>query len=181
MIKNDLYRYRIFKTRKALLYYYTNIGVKFIINFRMYQKAKYMKPLYLFNLFHLKNKYGLEISRKATIGEGLFLVHPFNITINEHSILGKNINIHKGVTIGQENRGNRKGSPIIGNEVWIGVNVTIVGNIRIGNNVLIAPNSFVNIDVPDDSIVFGNPCVVKHNENSTLNYINNKYGDSYDK
>ena len=51
----------------------------------------------------------------------------------------------------------RKGTPVIGDEVWIGINSTIVGNVKIGNDVLISPNSFVNCDIPDHSIVFGNP------------------------
>ena len=70
--------------------------------------------------------------------------------------------------------GGRKGVPKIGNNIWIGVNVTIVGNIEIGNNVLIAPNSFVNIDIPDNSIVIGNPCKIIFKENATEDYINNK-------
>ena len=107
-------------------------------------------------------------------GERLYLGPPFNITINPNSIIGKNVNIHKGVTIGMENRGERKGSPIIGDEVWIGVNSTLVGKITIGNNVLIAPNSFVNKDIPSNSVVFGNPCIVKPNVTATEGYINNK-------
>lgn len=126
-------------------------------------------------LFRLhSNKRGLEISSQTLIGEGLFLGHAFNITINGASKLGKNINIHKGVTIGQENRGKRKGVPTIGDNVWIGINATIVGAVSIGSDVLIAPNSYVNCDIPDHSIVFGNPCVIKHRENATENYINNK-------
>lgn len=117
-----------------------------------------------------KLKYGLEIYSKD-IGEGLYLGHAFNITINPNAKIGKNCNIHKGVTIGQENRGKRKGAPQIGDKVWIGVNATIVGKIKIGNNVLIAPNTYINCDIPDDSIVFGNPCIIKHNERATENYI----------
>ena len=78
------------------------------------------------------------------------------------------------MTIGQENRGGRKGTPIIGNEVWIGVNATIVGAIHIGNDVLIAPNTYVNCDIPDHSIVFGNPCIIKPRQCATEGYINNK-------
>lgn len=85
-----------------------------------------------------------------------------------------NCNIHGGVTIGQENRGKRKGVPIIGNDVWIGMHTVIVGKVRIGNDVLIAPNSYVNCDIPDHSIVYGNPCVIKHCENATRDYINNR-------
>lgn len=87
-------------------------------------------------------------------------------------MIGARCNIHKGVTIGQENRGKRKGTPKIGDEVWIGVNATIVGNINIGNDVLIAPNSYVNCDVPSHSVVLGNPCIIKHVENATEGYIN---------
>ena len=78
------------------------------------------------------------------------------------------------MTIGQENRGVRKGSPVIGDCVWIGINAAIVGNVKIGNDVLIAPNSYVNCDVPDHSVVFGNPCIIKHRDNATEDYINNK-------
>lgn len=96
------------------------------------------------------------------------------ITINPNAIIGKNCNIHKGVTIGQENRGSRKGTPTIGNDVWIGINATIVGNINIGDDVLIAPNSYVNVNIPSHSVVFGNPCQIKFKEKATENYINNR-------
>ena len=118
-------------------------------------------------------KRGLEIDYRTVVGKGLYLGHAYNITINPLAILGDNINIHKGVTIGQENRGQRQGTPVLGNKVWIGVNATIVGKVTIGDDVLIAPNSYVNCDVPSHSIVFGNPCVIKHRENATEGYINN--------
>ena len=66
-----------------------------------------------------------------------------------------------------------KGSIIIDDDVWIGANAVIVGNIRIGNNVLIAPGAYVNFDVPDGSIVIGNPGLIRRSPGATLNYINN--------
>lgn len=117
--------------------------------------------------------YHIEICHTTNIGKGLYIGHPFGITINPKTVIGDNCNIHKGVTIGQENRGRREGTPIIGNKVWIGVNSTIVGKVKIGNDVLIAPNTFVNVDVPDHSIVFGNPCIIKHKDHATQGYINN--------
>lgn len=116
----------------------------------------------------------MEISTKCKIGGGLYIGHSYCITINANAQIGKNCNIHKGVTIGQENRGIRKGCPTIGNEVWIGINSTIVGKVKIGNDVLIAPNTYINCDIPDHSVVFGNPCIIKHKENATEGYINNK-------
>ena len=76
------------------------------------------------------------------------------------------------MVIGQTNRGKHKGVPIIGNEVWIGINAAIVGGITIGDDVLIAPNSFVNVYVPSHSVVFGNPCIIKHRDWATEGYIN---------
>lgn len=121
---------------------------------------------------HYKRKFHIEIYYRTQIGEGLYIGHPYGITINLKAIIGKNCNIHKGVTIGQENRGSRKGTPIIGDNVWIGVNSTIVGNVKIGDDVLIAPNSFVNRDIPSHSVVVGNPCVIKHRDYATEGYIN---------
>ena len=86
-------------------------------------------------------------------------------------LIGKNCNIAKGVTIGQENRGKRKGTPIIGDSVWIGTNAVIVGKIVIGDDVLIAPNAFVNCDVPSHSVVTGNPCTIHHRDNATEAYV----------
>lgn len=117
--------------------------------------------------------YHCEISSTCSIGPGLSIGHPYGITINHNAKIGKNCNIHKGVTIGQENRGKRKGTPIIGNRVWIGINSTIVGNIKIGDDVLIAPNSYINCDIPNHSIVYGNPCTIKSVENATEHYIEN--------
>ncbi len=121
----------------------------------------------------LCNLRGIEIPSRTAIGKGLYVGHPYNITINANAVLGNNINIHKGVTIGQENRGARKGTPVIGNQVWMGVNATIVGNITIGDDVLIAPNSYVNCDVPSHCVVLGNPCRIIHSENATEHYIDN--------
>ncbi|MBO6274976.1 MAG: hypothetical protein J6M91_05495, partial [Methanobrevibacter sp.] len=59
----------------------------------------------------------------------------------------------------------------IGNKVFIGPNSVIVGKIFIGDDVLIAPNSFVNFSIPSYSIVVGNPAVVKKTENATRGYL----------
>lgn len=116
----------------------------------------------------------IEIAVDAAIGAGLYIGHPYCITINPKVVMGRNVNIHKGVTIGQENRGQRKGVPTIGDCVWIGINATIVGKITIGEDVLIAPNSYVNCDISAHSVVYGNPCVIKHRENATEGYINHR-------
>lgn len=135
-------------------------------------KCKWMKRFYRFLLYRYCNKRGMKISWRTQIGKGFYVGHPFAITINEAAVIGENVNIHKGATIGQQNRGEKKGVPTIGNCVWIGINAVIVGKINIGNDVLIAPNAYVNFDVPDHSIVIGNPGKIIAKENATEGYIN---------
>lgn len=149
-------------------------GGAFPIYQKFFRKANANPNIFYRILLKISCKlYHTELNYKTIIGAGLYIGHPYGITINANAKLGCNINIHKGVTIGAENRGKRKGCPQIGNEVWIGVNSTIVGNIIIGDDVLIAPNSFVNMDIPSHSIVYGNPCIIKSKENATFAYISN--------
>lgn len=129
---------------------------------------------------YFSSKRCIEIPWNLDCGYGLYIGHAYCITINPAAKIGNNCNIHRGVLIGQENRGKRKGVPVIGNEVWIGINSTIVGAITIGDDVLIAPNTYVNCDIPSHSIVFGNPCIIKHKDNATEGYINRKVMTMYE-
>lgn len=141
--------------------------------FRKTQLGGVLKPLYKCLFIRERRKKCIDLSADTKIAGGLYFGHATGITINPEAVIGNNVNIHKGVTIGRENRGERKGAPIIGNNVWIGINVVVVGKVLIGNDVLIVPGSYVNFDVPDHSIVIGNPGVIKHRENATEGYINN--------
>ena len=149
--------------------------LRFLRVFRYAKKThnKLVKSICKLILRRYRLKYGLEIPVETKIGKGLYLGHAFNITINPQVEIGDNCNLHKGCLIGQENRGKRKGAPKLGNKVWVGINAVIVGNITIGDDVLIAPNSYVNCDVPSHSVVYGNPCIIKHRDNATEGYINN--------
>lgn len=150
--------------------------LKYIIYLRKYQnsKLKIAKLYYKIKIKKQSLKTKIQIYPRTKIGEGFYIGHLGRLIINPDAILGKNVNIATGVTIGQESRGKRKGSPTIGDNVWIGTNSVIVGNVKIGNNVLIAPLSFVNFDVPSNSIVIGNPGKIIPNLHATENYINNK-------
>ena len=115
-------------------------------------------------------KYGLEIL-SDNVGPGLYLGHAHNINVSPLAKIGKNCNLNKGCTIGRENRGKRIGAHTLGDDVWVGSNSMVVGNIHIGNDVLIAPNAYVNFDVPDHSIVIGNPAKIIKKDNATDSYI----------
>lgn len=139
-----------------------------------YQKKSVPGLFWRFILRHYQIKYGFQIYPETQIGEGLYLGHWGALVINPKAKIGKNCNIAQGVTIGQQNRGKNEGYPVIGDEVWIGTNAVIVGSVSIGKNVLIAPNAYVNFDVPDNSMVMGNPGKIYPAENATEGYINNK-------
>lgn len=154
-----------------------NPNLHFIYLFRKTQHYKntfFLGTFWKIILRHYQIKYGFQIYPETQIGEGLYLGHWGTLVINPKTVIGKNCNIAQGVTIGQQNRGKNEGFPVIGDEVWIGPNAVIVGNIKIGNNVLIAPNSYVNCDVPANSVVMGNPAKTSPNQTATEGYINNK-------
>lgn len=139
-----------------------------------HHKSTILGKFWRLTLRHFQIKYGFQIYPETEIGEGLYLGHWGFLVINPKVKIGKNCNIAQGVTIGQQNRGKNTGFPVIGDEVWIGPNAVIVGGITIGNNVLIAPNAYVNSDIPNNSVVIGNPAIITENHVATEGYINNK-------
>lgn len=115
-------------------------------------------------------KKGIEIDFE-NIGGGCLLVHAFDITINSRAIIGENFTIFKGATIGSIRSGGRQGAPLIGNRVTVCSNAFVCGKISIGDDVLIAANAFVNFDVPSNSVVIGNPGVIHHKDNPSIDYL----------
>jgi len=177
ILQKDYYRKTGKHEKWVLLKGFFDSGIRFLYFLRKSQQTSARSPigiLYRIFLRRYQIKYGFQISAKTEIGEGLYLGHWGTIVVNPAAKIGKNCNIAHGVTIGQTNRGEKKGVPTIGNEVWIGTNAVIVGGITIGNNVLIAPNAYVVNDVPDNSIVVGNPARLMTSETATDGYINNR-------
>lgn len=148
-------------------------NVRFALYYRLRaSENRFLSTVGKYGMYRLSRKYGLEFSPGSTIGDGIYIGHPSNITVGSDVIIGQCVNLHKGCTIGVENRGPRQGGAIIGNCVWIGINATIVGKVKIGDDVMIAPNAYVNFDVPSHSIVIGNPGIIHHKDNATEGYIN---------
>ena len=146
--------------------------LKYLKFFRCCQETKGV--LKLFNRWRLKRMERIthiQIPYQAQVGGGLHISHFGRIIVNREVVIGKNVTLSTGVVIGQENRGVRKGCPTIGECVVICPNAVVVGKIKIGNDVIIAPNTYVNFDVPDHSIVIGNPGKIIHKEDATKGYI----------
>ena len=164
IIKADLYRYVPQPYSLInLLKGFRSQGFRYLFFRRKVRSCRYnslAKFFYKIILRHYMYKYGFQIG--GEIGGGFYIGHFGTIVTSEDTIIGDNCNIGHNVTIGVTRRGKNAGAPVIGNKVWIGAGAIIVGKVIIGNNVLIAPGAYVNFDVPDNSIVVGNPGSIKH-------------------
>ena len=155
-------------------------GVKYVFYFRLCRYLKSQRPRVVFwplyriamRVFtHYKYKFGCSIPHSTSIGRGLYIGHVRDIVINERAVIGDNCNISQGVTIGQANRGRRKGTPVIGRNVYIGPGAKIVGAVQVGDHVAIGANCVVTDDVPDYAVVVGVPGRVISFEGSA-GYVN---------
>lgn len=100
---------------------------------------------------------GIEIHPGAKIGKGLFIDHGLGVVIGETSILGDNITLYQGVTLGGTGKEKGKRHPTIGNNVVVGAGAKILGNIEIGDNSYVGANAVVIKNVPPNSTVVGVP------------------------
>lgn len=100
---------------------------------------------------------GIEIHPKATIGEKIFIDHGMGVVIGETAIIGDEVLIYQGVTLGGTGKDLGKRHPTIGNRVTIGAGAKVLGNITIGDDSNIGAGSVVIDDVPEHSTVVGIP------------------------
>jgi serine O-acetyltransferase len=105
-------------------------------------------------------KYGISIPYQTDIGPGFFIGHIGGIVVNFQCRIGSNCNMSHGVTLGQTNRGKRKGCPTIGDNVYIGPGAKIIGAIRVGDHAAIGANAVVTRDVPAHAVVAGVPAQI---------------------
>jgi serine O-acetyltransferase len=105
----------------------------------------------------VKVLWGIEISRRAKIGPGLYVGHFGGITVSPHAVIGANCSLSQSVTIGVAGEGEQRGAPVIGDDVYIGPGARLFGSIHIGHNVKIGANAVVHRDVPDNAVVALDP------------------------
>ena len=179
LTKSDLHRYAGNSSLREFFYHYLfSPGYKYTLWMRLCAYLHAHKILKIFFLFawliyyHYQIKFSIAISYQEKIGTGLYIGHHGGIVTNAEAPIGANCNLSHGVTIGVTRRGEYKGIPVIGNNVYIGPGAKIIGKVRIGDHAAIGANAVVNKDLPDYGVVVGVPGRVISLDGST-GYINN--------
>lgn len=113
---------------------------------------------------------GISIPASAQIGHSFYIGHFGGIILNANTQIGNNCNLSQGVTIGVSGIEEKRGVPIIGNNVYIGANSVLAGKIIINDDVIIGGCSLVNTNVNSNSVMLGVPAI-KISEKSSKGYI----------
>jgi serine O-acetyltransferase len=98
---------------------------------------------------------GVEIHPGATVGRRVFIDHGMGVVIGETAIIGDDVLIYHGVTLGGRENITAKRHPTIGNNVVIGAGAIVLGNITIGDGSSIGAGTIVTKDLPANSVVVG--------------------------
>ena len=104
--------------------------------------------------------FGYEIQAAASIGRRFTIHHGYGVVINKNVVAGDDFTLRHGVTIGNLGA-NDPSCPVIGNGVELGANVTLLGDVAIGDNVTIGAGSVVVDSVPENTLVVGEKARVK--------------------
>lgn len=152
---------------------HNNTKGKFItMHFRIanYYKEKkaakiFLVPYLALYRFFFEWLLGIKIPYQVTAGKGLRVYHGYALVINKDTVFGENCILRHSTTIGNKGEFDRV-CPIIGNNVNIGAHVCILGDIEIGNNVIIGAGSMITKSIPSNCVVVGNPArIIKHLNN----------------
>mgnify|MGYP001091632403 CR=1 FL=1 len=142
----------------ALLCFWRVPNFRVNVYIRMMQEAKHPLRKELISK-KLCLKYGVEVGRNTIIGRKLAIRHISGIVLGSGAVIGNNVTLYHGVTLGQRN----KKYPKILDGVTIYPNSTILGDVVIGRNSIVLASSVVLKDVPDNCIVAGNPANIVKN------------------
>ncbi|HJS83298.1 MAG TPA: hypothetical protein VJ742_10740 [Nitrososphaera sp.] len=170
-LKEDLNRYFVLMGQpslsKKILVILESQGIWYLISYRTgrYVRKDFKVP-FLMSIFKIVTHVAhfvltvvtkIEISFDVDIKGGFYIGHFGYIIVNPTVKIGSNCNISQGCVIGEGGRGSLRGTPVIGNQVYIAPGAKIFGPITIGDNVAVGANAVVNDSIPDNAVVVGIP------------------------
>ena len=152
--------------RSALEIFFLYPGLKAI---RMHRRANWCYRRRMFFLARwisqrAARKTGIEIHPAATIGRRFFIDHGTGVVIGETTVIGDDVMIYQGVTLGGTGKDTGKRHPTIGNNVMIGAGAKVLGPFKVGDNSNIAAGAVVLDEIPPDCTAVGVPAhIVRRN------------------
>lgn len=148
------------------------------INRNMLLKILFFWYLMIYRFF-VEWVLGVELPRKLVVGKNLVFYHGQGLVVNFKTIIGNDCVLRNGVTIGHKKLadGSLSGCPVIGNNVDIGANACIIGDITIGDNVSIGAGAVVIKNIPANSVVVGNPARILESKAASVTRIENFNGE----
>ena len=140
---------------EVLLYPSFKVMIKYRKAHKLYLKGHYFRARRISQ--KAARKTGIEIHPGATIGKGFFIDHGSGVVIGETTIIGDNVTLYQGVTLGGTGKECGKRHPTIGNNVMISVGAKVLGSFTVGDNSKIGAGSVVIEEVPPNCTVVGVP------------------------
>lgn len=140
---------------EVLLYPSFRVMLSYRRAHRQYLKGHYFRARYISQ--RAARKTGIEIHPGATIGKGFFIDHGSGVIIGETAIVGDNVTLYQGVTLGGTGKETGKRHPTIGDNVMISAGAKIIGSFTVGENSKIGAGSVVLEEVPPNCTVVGVP------------------------
>ena len=156
----------IHSSLEVFLYPSFKVMLHYRIAHKLYCKRHYFLARWISQ--RAVRKTGIEIHPGATIGKGLFIDHGNGVIIGETTIIGDNVTLYQGVTLGGTGKEHGKRHPTIGNNVMISAGAKVLGSFTIGDNSKIGAGSVVLSEVPPKSTVVGVPGRVVRRNNLAL-------------
>ncbi|SHK85928.1 serine O-acetyltransferase EpsC [Hespellia stercorisuis] len=140
---------------EVLLYPSFKVILQYRKAHKLYLKGHYFLARWISQ--RAARKTGIEIHPGATIGKGLFIDHGSGVIIGETAILGDNVTLYQGVTLGGTGKEQGKRHPTIGDNVMISAGAKVLGSFTVGENSKIGAGSVVIEEVPPNCTVVGVP------------------------
>lgn len=143
----------IHSSMEVLLYPSFKVMIHYRLAHKLYVSGHYFWARYISQ--RGVRKTGIEIHPGAQIGKGFFIDHGNGVIIGETTIIGDNVTLYQGVTLGGTGKEHGKRHPTIGNNVLISTGAKVLGPFKVGDNSRIGANAVVLQEVPPDSTVVG--------------------------
>ena len=156
----------IHNSMEVLLYPSFKVMLHYRVAHKLYNRKMYFLARYVSQ--RAARKTGIEIHPGATIGEGLFIDHGNGVIIGETTIIGNNVTLYQGVTLGGTGKEHGKRHPTICDNVMISAGAKVLGSFTVGENSKIGAGSVVLEEVPPNCTVVGVPGRIVKRDNIAI-------------